>query len=144
MSHAPLRLEDYFFTRLFFEANPGYSGSSDNGPASMEVGIKVELLKHESEDNRFQLKLTLDGSNADGSPLPYSFEIQVVGLFSVDPEFKHENIPALVKINGGSMLYSATREYLLMITGRGPWGSMKLPTVNFHAAVSVQDGKDNE
>ncbi len=141
MSHTPLRLDDYFFTRVFFEANPKYSKPAENDPTPMEIGISLELLGHKSDPNRFQLKLTLNKSDADDPPLPYNFDVQVVGLFSVDPEFKHDDIPKLVKINGGSMLYSATREYLLMITGRGPWGGLKLPTVSFYAVVFGQDEK---
>lgn len=139
MSHTPLRLEEYFFTRVFFEANPQFSESKESDPSSLEIGFSLEFLKHESDPNRFQLKLTLEGPKADDPPLPYSFDIQIVGLFSVDPDFQHEDISRLVKINGGSMLYSATREFVLMITGRGPWGGLKLPTVNFHAAIADQE-----
>ncbi|MCX5893162.1 MAG: hypothetical protein NTW80_09360, partial [Deltaproteobacteria bacterium] len=40
-------------------------------------------------------------------------------------------ITSMVHTNGAAILYSSTREFLLMITGRGPWGGFYLPTTNF-------------
>ena len=141
MSHTPLQLEDYFFTRVFFQANDEYTGQLKNEhfPVELEIGFNLELLKHESDPHRFQLRLTINELKSGDHPLPYTLDIQTIGLFAVDPDFSHEDIPRLVRVIGGSMLYSATREYVLMITGRGPWGGLKLPTVNFHGAIARQD-----
>ncbi len=137
MHPTPLRLEAYFFPGFFYKTNEQYAGPGASDPP-LEIEFRLKLFRHETEPHRFQLNLTVEASKVPPAPQPYDFEIQVVGLFSVDPEFEHDDITRLVKVNGGSMLYTAAREFLLMVTGRGPWGGISLPTVNFHAAHAPQ------
>ena len=143
MSPTPLRLEHYFFSRIQSEANPEFVKGEGDAPEQedVEVGVRIVVLQHESDLNRYQLTLTVDKVTAKEGVLPYQLDFQVVGLFSVDPDFKHDNIDKLVQVNGASMLYTAAREHVLMVTGRGPWGPFQLPTVNFHWAVSQHEDK---
>ena len=146
MSPTPLQLEHYFFTRVHSEANPEFAATEGGMPEQQNVdaGIKVEVFKHEDDPHRYQLTLTLDKVTAKEGVLPYNLDIQVVGFFLVDPDLKHDNINKLVQVNGASMLYTAAREHVLMVTGRGPWGPFQLPTVNFHLAVSQHEVKNEK
>lgn len=143
MSPTPLRLEHYFFTRVHLEANPEYVVAEGGAPAQedIDVGIRIEVLRHDEDPHRYQLTLTINKVTAREGRVPYNLDIQVVGLFSIDPDFKHDNIDRLVQVNGASMLFTATREHVLMVTGRGPWGPFQLPTVNFHWAISQAEKK---
>lgn len=138
MHSTPLQLEAYFFPRFFYEANEQYAGPGAS-PLPLQIGFHLKLFRHETDSHRYQLNLTVEGSKEPTAPQPYDFEIQVVGLFSVDPECRHDDIPGIVKVNGGSMLYTAAREFLLMVTGRGPWGGISLPTMNLHAVHVPKD-----
>lgn len=134
MSHTPLLLETYFFTRVHCEANPDYTDEGNRALSrnDLEVDLQLEFLQHKKDPDRYQLALNVAGIRAGEKPLPYTIDFKVVGFFSVNPEFGHHNIEKLVRINGASMLYTAAREQVLMITGRGPWGGFTLPTLNFH------------
>jgi len=59
------------------------------------------------------------------------FGVTVVGIFTVDETFRHDHLERLIRVNGSSVLYSAMREFVALFTSRGPWGAVKLPTVNF-------------
>jgi preprotein translocase subunit SecB len=136
MHHTPLQLEDYFFTHVHLEANPDFKGAATSAAnLDVEVSCTLQLLQHETDQNRFQLKLAVSATPPDSTALPYRLEVQAVGLFVVAKDFQHEDIPRLVRVNGGSMLYAAAREFVLVISSRGPWGPLKLPTVNLHGAV---------
>jgi len=63
--------------------------------------------------------------------LPYAYSMQIIGFFEVHPKWPKAKVEELVKINGPSVLYGAAREILAYTTGRGPWGSILLPSVNF-------------
>jgi len=45
---------------------------------------------------------------------------------------KKAEVAEVIGVNGCSMLYSSAREYLLLITGRAPWGQVRLPTMSFN------------
>lgn len=141
MSLTPLSLEHYFFTRVHVDANLDYATQSEEGAEQQDVDafIKLEVLQHEADPRRYQITLTVEKVAATEGLLPYELNIQVVGFLSVDPDFEHDNIDRLARVNGASMLYAAAREHVLMVTGRGPWGGFQLPTMNFHGAIAVQE-----
>lgn len=150
MTPMPLRLERYFFTRLVVEANSDFAGlpaSSALPEEGLDVEIRIEIFKHNTDPQRFQVVLLIDRVTAPDPGPPYQVELEVVGTFVVDLGLLRNDVERLVQINGASILYSAAREYLLMVTGRGPWGPLMLPTVSFqghsHAHPS-SPGKDEE
>ena len=134
MSLTPLRLENYFFTRVRTEANLDFASAEGRVPdqSEIEVNTKVEVFRHNEDAARYQLIVTIDEASSDAGQLPYEIEIQAVGFVTVNPGFEDGDVERLVYVNGASMLYTAAREYLLTITGRGPWGGFYLPTTNFH------------
>lgn len=135
----PLQLESHFFTKVEVEANSAYRPSDDQ-----RVGIhtEVELAQHKDDNRRWQVVLNLRVEPADGK-IPYKINLQVIGLFRVGPEVEEKKMPFLVHANGAAMLYSSAREFLLIITGRGPWDAFYLPTTNFleHPKPKEEEGQ---
>jgi preprotein translocase subunit SecB len=136
MTHIPLRLDRYFFPRISVEARRECSlpapDSSDDGLNALEVDVNIDLFKHDTEPYRYQVRLAVEGLTVPDSEPPYDLQLEVVGFFTVDAEAGEQpNIERLVQNNGASLLYSAAREYVLTVTGRGPWGAIMLPTLNF-------------
>lgn len=133
MSLIPLQLERSFFTKLHIDVNPEYrSDQNKTGNAEIEIAVGLNVAQHNEDPNRYQIRLIIDGVEGKEAPTPYNISLQIVGYFIVDNEFEHDNIGRIVEINGASILYSAAREQVLTVTGRGPWGSFHLPTVNFN------------
>jgi preprotein translocase subunit SecB len=130
MSSLPLVVERHFFTKVMVEANPAHQPEKDK---EQVVGIRTEVQGGPRQDDprRWRLFLTVRTETSEEERIPYKIDLECVGFFTVGPEVEENKIPALVHANGAAILYSSTREFLLMITGRGPWGGFYLPTTNF-------------
>ena len=135
MSQTPLRLETYFFPKVQIEANPEYSPKDAQEHGDVQVKMNVGLLASDQDKTRFQLVLDIESIGTETGILPYRVSLGAVAFIAVDGDLKHPDIERLVQINGASMLYSAIREMVLMVTGRGPWGAFPLPTVNFQTVI---------
>lgn len=125
----PLQLENHFFTKVVVEANPAFK---PEGGENQLVGIRtqVELAPHKDDPRKWRVILTL-GTESDDGKIPYKIDLQAVGFFKVAPEVDEKKMPFLVHANGAAILYSSAREFLLIITCRGPWDGFYLPTTNF-------------
>lgn len=126
----PLVVERHFFTKVVVEANPDHRPERGKG---QEVRIQTRVQGgHRTDDpRRWRLILTVGTEASEEEKLPYRFNLECVGFFTVSPEVEEKKIPFLVHANGAAILYSSAREFLLMITSRGPWGGFYLPTTNF-------------
>ncbi|MHB1750520.1 MAG: hypothetical protein ACYCR3_10445 [Acidithiobacillus sp.] len=138
---APLQLEIYNFSKLEVEAN--FSHKPDATVSIVNMRIQLGIGPVPELEKRYKIVLGLDElkvaetENGDGT-LPYRIAIQVIGHFLMDPEEESpETREKILRISGGSLLYSAAREMVLLITGRGPWGPYQLPTVNFQTLKKV-------
>ena len=134
--NAPLQLERYVFTKLEVEANPDYVPQEAVADSPVKLRLDVGLGEHQEDPTKFQVIVGVDELRAEKGTLPYRIAFQTVGVFSVNKDFKHDDIKKIVQINGASMLYSAARELVLLITGRGPWSAYQLPTISFLHAVT--------
>jgi preprotein translocase subunit SecB len=55
----------------------------------------------------------------------------LVGFFEVDTGLPEEVIGDVVAANAPAILYSAARELILLVTGRGPFPPFSLPSATF-------------
>lgn len=134
--NAPLQLERYVFTKLEVEANPDYVPQETVADNPIKLRLDIGLGEHQEDPTKFQVIVGIDELRAEKGTLPYRIALQAVGLFSVSKDFKHDDLKKVVQVNGASMLYSAARELVLLITGRGPWSGYQLPTISFYQAVN--------
>jgi len=75
-----------------------------------------------------QLKLLNHGSEA--AVFPYDISMEAVGFFTVADNVEKDRIERIVIQTGSSMLYTASRDFLMTISARGPWNTFMLPTIN--------------
>jgi preprotein translocase subunit SecB len=138
MRKSQLQLEHYHFLRLVIEADNNYHQQAvdfeypDFSNAVFESSIAIGVpSKSDDTQNHYSIKLMLKGhKNEDGEhPFPYDFETVIEGFFTVHG--KVESPEDLVKINGASILYGATRDALMTATSRFTNGPLLLPTVTF-------------
>jgi preprotein translocase subunit SecB len=142
MSKTPLRLEKYFFTTVTLKANPNFK-YEDFKDHKMDFSVKTNVRggAHKIIPNKFQITLDVKTEQLDERPLPYDVSLTLVGFFEVDPTITAPSPAELVRVTGSSILYSAAREFLLSIMGRGPWEPMMLPTISFANIVSKEKDK---
>jgi preprotein translocase subunit SecB len=124
-------VEKHFFTKMLVEANPNYQSGKDEEQPIGVIHTKVHGGSRKDDPRRWRLFLTVHTDASEEENIPYKINLECVGFFTVSQEVEEGKIPALVHANGAAILYSSTREFLLMITGRGPYGGFYLPTTNF-------------
>jgi len=128
LSKPMLQLEKYFFPKIFLEANPKFKASGKGPKAELDVKNGVTLLS--KEERIWRVTLGLKALSKEEFA-PYKMDISVVGFFRVDKKFPESEMEELVTVGGSSILYSATRDFVLTITARGPWPAVFLPTTSF-------------
>jgi len=124
-----LRLERHFVVRFSMNAYPGTPPEDEEFSTLVET--ETTVLRDEADPSRYQVALTIRFGDDEDTPSAYSGELVMVGFFYLDegyPEKKHES---LLHVTGSSLLYSAAREFLAMVTGRGIWEPIYLDTVSF-------------
>jgi preprotein translocase subunit SecB len=88
-------------------------------------------VQHPEEPHRWQHVLTITSQTPEERKYPYDFHITLVGYFIIADVVPPEHREAFVKVNAASILYSAARELLATVTGRGPLPAAVLPAVVF-------------
>ncbi len=126
----PLLLEHSFFTKVAVEADPDYVPGSDVRPHDYAVQVNSQMAHSKSDPAVWKIDLCIQ-LRRDGTPAPYTVDLQVVGIFRVAAEWDPERASSLVRVTGSSILYSAAREYLLVLSGRLAWGEVQLPPWTF-------------
>ena len=136
MTLSPLQLHRYFAEEIFCKANPDFDKDK-------EVKIKdFQVLFEAGEDKNpllRRIRLTIEQNLSKDGNEPFAFKIVMVGFFEVMKEFFEsqgtEKTEQLVNVNGPALLYSAARELLALVSGRGPYvdGNMNvlLPSITF-------------
>ena len=84
----------------------------------------------EEEKKPITLRVKHQGSASLNTP--YFFSVEVVGYLTVARTYPEERVQMLVRTNGPSMLYGATREIIRDLTARGPHPAVYLPGVSFY------------
>lgn len=129
-----LQLKSYFFPKCKVEANPKYKPRDAERIPAPKVTPRTLVNKKDPLD----YQITLEICSEPGGP--YDYEISAVGFFRADENYPEEKRHRVVVINACSMLYTASREFLAAVTGRGPWGAVILPVTSF-APDSVNSSK---
>lgn len=139
MIQSPLELKHYHFLTLELRArediNPASIENSDAPYPSFEgIHLEPEVSMFTNEDageeGPYLLRLAL-AYTPEGNNFPYSFEVELEGVFAITDVSSVNDCKKTVVINGASVLYSAAREQLLTISGRHLFGPMLLPALNF-------------
>ena len=131
-----LQLEKYFYPRVSVKADPEFKPEKKSVSGKLDMKTEVTLLSAEGRKWQVLLKIKTV-PNPEGSFIPYQFELEVTGNFSVSPDFPEGEMKEFVRVAGSSMLYSAAREFLLIITSRGPFGGLSLPPISFQKRAKI-------
>lgn len=133
MNPSPLQLDRYIITEFSFKSHVDYQYPGDyTGKVDIsDLKCEVSTRRHKTEKQRWLIDLTLDLPQGVKKRYPYSFKISLVGFFTVSDLYPDKKVDFLVQANSPALLYSAAREFIATVTGRGPYLALWLPSVMF-------------
>jgi preprotein translocase subunit SecB len=125
-----LELATYVVSDTHCSANPNHYSCAEARSPEVETAVNHSFSEAPDEIMVF---LTVKNTTGISDEDPYEFELEIFGTFLVEYEKKEgreqlmERYASLV-VNCAQMLYSGARDYLHTITGKGPYGTLKLPS----------------
>lgn len=143
MKISPLQLEHYFVSDLHFSANRAYDHEKALELTNEQFAVEAASTQDKQERTKWQIVLQVKHQPAATANAPYSFALEVVGLFQVAAAFPEDKVERLVKTNGATMLYGIAREVVRDFTSRGPHAGMMLPSVSFFEPAIQQQASAN-
>ncbi len=147
MRPSPLQLEGYLVTELSFKAQPDFEYDLENpfttvAPADLKVA--VALAEHQDDRLRRNCDLSVELADTSGSKFPYVFRTAFTGFFRISEKYPAHQVDLMFATNAPALLYSAARELLATVTGRGPYPSVTLPSVTFLPAPTDAVGQKQD
>jgi preprotein translocase subunit SecB len=137
--NSPLQLNRHFFNRIHLDAHP-----EARPEVQTDIRTTCELGKDNNNPRNARLSLNVE-ILAKGTEIPaYTGHFEIVGFFSVHPDYPEDGMNALVLVNGGGMLFGAIREMLANLTARGPQAMVMLPTLNFQEMLKQPEVPSKE
>lgn len=132
MKKSPLSIKNYFVTSLSIKPNPSGEGAKvplEGG--GINVATKVETAQHVEDKRAWRVALQIDCSPTEKNLCVYIVSAQLVGFFEIDKDVPEGRIEDVIAANAPAILYSAARELVLLVTGRGPYPPLSLPSATF-------------
>ena len=128
MKTGPLSLQRICFTEVHVIANPG---AKETDVDNIDLDVSPKLNKSAEDGRRWTVVLTVKFDSKSGIAAPYTGRIENIGGFAVDPGWPEDQIEKLVYVNASGILYSSMREMVSVITGRGVFMPLTLPSCSF-------------
>jgi len=132
----PVTLEHYFFPEISVNANPNWRPDIESkGKPFASVGTNCEPVS--GEENLFEVQLTITIEDTEEHPSQYNVKLTAIGVLRAHKDLhdKEKNMA----VTGSSILYSASREFLLGIMLRGPWPPIMLHAMPFNISPPVEE-----
>ena len=135
----PLQLEESFYDRVEIEALKDYQRQEYESEKPELLEVEVNLASLEAGPDKWEVRLDVRLEPNEDVPLPpYRLGLRAFGHFRVPDGSEDADTARMVAVNGASILFSSMREYLMLVTSRGPWGPVTLPTISF-AGLEVEE-----
>lgn len=133
MQRSKMQLENYFVEEVSFALQNDKLENLEEMPQLESEDLAIEVGLGESKDDEYKrfCQLTVELREETAEQYPYEFKIQLLGFFNLDSSATEDELDMLITNAAPTMLYTAAREYLLLITGRTRFLPVTLPTVFF-------------
>lgn len=131
MKRSPLKIKNYFVTNFSVKANPAEEGAKIPLADGVNTVTKVETAQHAENKRDWKVALQINCTPVENNVCAYLIAAELIGFFEVDKEMEEEKIGDVVAANAPAILYSAARELILLVTGRGPFPPFPLPSAHF-------------
>lgn len=136
IQHLDTTLINLSFTANW-DYNPEKNDSFDFHGVELSGFSDIEDLKTKGTQ-QFAVRLGIKVKNVEGKACPYTFNIEVGGLFEVSKKVVQENLSQVVKQYGCHTLHVVIREIISNLSVRGVFGPIQLPTMHFPIEIESE------
>ncbi|MCF7733112.1 MAG: protein-export chaperone SecB [Akkermansiaceae bacterium] len=119
---SPIQTRRHWIRRIAFEPE---EVAVDKSNYSANI-----TLKHLKLEKCWQVCLSISFGGKKPGEATYIGRVEFEGIFDVHPDFPPEKTDAMVRMNGGAILYGAARELIMNLTARSKHGPFELPTID--------------
>lgn len=140
---SPLQMKHMVYTQFHIQTSGAIDDVDDRWGPNFDfegVGFDIEnqvAVNSEQEDDPRDFMVTLNvscpGKTSDGKVPPYNISLKAIAWFEVSEKLPKDKRRDMVQINGSSMMFSAMREAVALITGRLAYGPLTLPALQFYS-----------
>jgi hypothetical protein len=124
---SPLQLEEIFFPLQEVKANPEHNPSGERSGTRLKQSFQTKPI--EDRKNVWAADLIIESDQEASINPPYLFKLHAFALIRIDPSIEPEASKILVDKTALSVLVGATRERLIELTSRAPWGRFTMGLV---------------
>ena len=138
MNKPPLQLEFHYYEEVHTKLSEDFIPTSE--PIKYETGIWSTIFANPEDPLKYVLRMKISIPHPPNDAIPITAQFGVVGVFQLDESIPIEKRASLVKITGASMLYSASREFIFMVTFRtSPFPPFYLRTLSGDALANAPE-----
>lgn len=133
VSASQLRLLDHYFPVVRFEANSEFDRTRMPTTEDLRCHVvELGVQQNREQPERWLVTMGLQFTWPDVVSPPYSqAELAMIGVFSLPTDVEAGKRDQYLTISAPSMLYSAAREFVRIVTERAPAPAIRLPAVHF-------------
>jgi len=125
-----LQLKDFFITRLHVDWHEPVGGGRHLPQVHGGVAFDYDVLRKKDALRSFALRLRVKLKPKPAkSKAGYEIDSEIMGLFDFPESMEEQQMQALIRINGGTILYGILRGQIAAFTGSFPGGKLSLPPV---------------
>jgi preprotein translocase subunit SecB len=131
----PFSLVGYVYTRSIVIACSEFEREKFKAP---ELEVVSKLSQEEKNPEFWNIHMSVETpDNIEPGTFPYELAVSLVSRFrcSIPEDISEEDLllcKKMLYVNGSSMLYSAMRDRILMLTSSGPFRPVMIPTHRFN------------
>jgi len=138
MNKPPLQLESHYYEEVHTKLREDFIPTSE--PTKYETGIWSTIFANPEDPLKYVLRMKISIPHPANNAIPITAQFGVVGVFQLDESIPIEKRASLVKITGAAMLYSASREFIFMVTFRtSPFPPFYLRTLSGEALANAPE-----
>ena len=130
MKTSPLQLDESYILEVIVKANEDVV-SADFKPSDIRINAEPTYLQSEADPLKWEVDLSVLFFGSNEKPVPYSGRVICKGFFTISHTLDEKTQKRIVAVNGPAMLFSAAREIVANLTGRGRFGKMLRPSITF-------------
>lgn len=138
MTNPPLQLELHYYDEVHTKLKEDFSPVAAS--VNYQTGIWSSVFENPQDPLKYVLKMRISIPYPDNDAIPIFAQFGVVGVFQIDESVPTEKRPYLVKTTGAAILYSASREFILLVTYRtSPFPPFYLRTLSGDALANAPE-----